>query len=76
MKKLLEFILQNIVGPDISFEISEIEDENGITFEVTLPEEVSGKVIGRNGKNIKAIRDIVSILARREHKRVFIRVKN
>ena len=76
MRELLEYILQNIVGEDTEFSISETETDTGITFEVTLPEEVSGRVIGRGGQNIKAIRDVVNILARREQKRIFIKIRN
>lgn len=76
MIKLLEYIIREIIGDAASLSIKETESDEGITYEVTIPEEVSGKVIGKGGQNIKAIRDVVNIIARKEGKRIFIKVLN
>jgi len=74
MKELLNFILKNALGPDVEFSVDQSEDEHGIVFTINLPMEERGKVIGKGGRNIKAIRDILNIVARRENKRVFLKI--
>lgn len=76
MQELLDFIITSIVGEEIDYEITETETEEGIEFSVVLPEAVSGRVIGKGGQNIKAIRDVVNILARKQEKRIFIKIRN
>ncbi len=73
MKELLVFILTNAL-PNVEFSVDQTEDEQGIVFTINLPEAERGKIIGKGGRNIKAIRDIVSIIARREDKRVFLKI--
>lgn len=60
--------------PEVDIVISESEDQMGTVFTIEIPEEYRGKLIGKAGRNIKAIRDILSIVARQEQKRVFIKV--
>lgn len=74
MQATLEFILKNSFEADTDFSIEQSEDEMGVVFTISLPEEHRGRVIGRAGRNIKAIRDILNILARRQNKRVFIKI--
>lgn len=74
MQEILEFILKHLVPADVSFSVNKEETEEGITFVVSIPEEFRGKLIGKAGKNIKAIRDVLSIKARQENRRVNIRI--
>jgi len=74
MLELLHYLLGIFTNGSDSIKIDEQNVENGTTFEIELPEELKGKVIGKNGMNIKAIRNLVSIIARREGKRVFIKI--
>lgn len=73
MKKLLDFIIKNIVG-DAEYSITQTEDASGTTFAIQVPDTYKGKIIGKEGKSIKAIRDVVNILARRQQKRIFIKI--
>lgn len=74
MKELLEFIIKNILGKDSSFEI--IEEDNGsiVTLTVKTSEEEGGMVIGKQGKVIKAIRNILRIKATLEKKKIILLV--
>lgn len=73
MKKLLDFIIKNIVG-EAEYSITQTEDASGTTLTIQVPDSFKGRIIGKEGKNIKAIRDVINILARRQHKRIFIKV--
>jgi len=74
MQELLELILKNALGPDIAFDIDRREDPEGIVFFMNVPTELKGKIIGKQGRNIKAIRDILNIVARREGQKVYLKV--
>jgi predicted RNA-binding protein YlqC (UPF0109 family) len=75
MQELLEYIVRNIVGADVDFKVEQSETAEGVELIVNLPEEYCGKLIGKGGQNIKAIRDVISILARRDNQRVFVKVR-
>ena len=60
-QQLLEFLLQNILE-DASVVTVDLRQENEVSIlEITAPDEVKGRIIGKSGRIIKAIRTIVSI---------------
>ena len=74
MKDFLQFLLSGITNKD-DIQINEIEESPESTlFEVTLPDDVKAIVIGSKGKNINSIRNLMNILARRENKKVYIKI--
>lgn len=75
MKEVLNYILSRIVTDPNEIDISESINEEGETvLNVKLPEAERGIVIGKGGKNIMSIRNIVSIIAKRENKKVRIKI--
>ena len=72
MKKALLFILSAIVSSPDKIEVKEEEQDGIINFIITVAPEDMGKVIGKNGKVIRAIRNVVKIPAIRENKKVNI----
>lgn len=74
MKKLLEFIIQNILGKDAKFEVTETDDNSIVTLAVKTKEEDGGMIIGKQGKIIKAIRNILRIKATLEKKKIILLV--
>ena len=60
-----DLILPLIDNPD-DFEISASETDSEIIVEMTVNEEDAGKVIGRQGRVIKAVRTIARAAASRE----------
>ena len=75
MLELLHYIVTKIVSnpDDVKIETQE-EDKDNIVYVLKLPEEERGVVIGKGGMNIRAIRNILNIIAKRENKRVYIKV--
>lgn len=73
MNDLLLYLLNAITG-DSSAELETTEEDNVVNIAVNLPEEQRPRVIGKRGMNIKSIRNLVSIIARREGKRVYIKI--
>ena len=72
MKDVLSHILKAIVENPDSVEIKEEEQVDGINFIVTVAKDDMGKVIGKNGKVIKAIRNVMRIPAIKENTKIFV----
>lgn len=74
MKNLLTFLLIHIV--DFPDEVTVEEQESDFSTEYFIhvnPEDV-GKVIGKNGRIIQAIRTIAKVRAMKEHRKIVIQI--
>lgn len=74
MKQLLEYIIPNIVNHPEDVIIGEEEANGLITLTIKVNPEDMGRVIGKSGKVIKAIRQIGRIVAIKKGIRVNIDV--
>lgn len=74
MKELLDFIIKNILDKNSKYEI--IEDDNGsvVTLTVKTADNEGGLIIGKQGKVIKAIRNLLRIKATLEKKKIILLV--
>jgi len=72
MKETLTYILQAIVDSPDAVLVEEQDEEGTIHFTVTVAKEDMGKVIGKEGKVIRSIRNIMKIRAIKEDKRINI----
>ena len=72
MKEILETIILNLVDNKEAVEIKELDGEKSVVFEVKVAEVDMGKIIGRQGKIAKSIRNVMKAVASREQKRVSI----
>lgn len=71
MRDFCEYLVKNLVDNPDKVDVSETEDEyQTVVLTITVDPLDMGKVIGKEGKIIKAIRDLVKILAVKEQKRV------
>lgn len=67
MKKTLEFILQSIVDHPDEVVILETKEESRTIFTIQANAEDLGKVIGKSGRIIRAIRDLIKLMAAKEN---------
>ena len=73
MKDTLHFIVTSIVDNPDAVSIEDQEGEDGIlNLIVTVANEDMGKVIGKEGKVIRSIRNIMKIKAMKENIRINI----
>ncbi|MBF8249674.1 MAG: hypothetical protein HW400_275 [Candidatus Levybacteria bacterium] len=72
MKKALEYIISQIVDNPDKVEIKEQEDQGIINFTITVDPSDMGRIIGKNGKVIRAIRNVVKISAIKQNKKINI----
>ena len=75
MKDLIEFLARALVDhpDDVSVESFE-EDDGTVVYEVRVAEDDVGKVIGRSGRTVNALRAVVRAAAMREGRRVLVDV--
>jgi predicted RNA-binding protein YlqC (UPF0109 family) len=74
LKELIELIIKGIVDNPNKVEINEIIGEKSSIYEVRVDSDDIGKVIGRQGRNIKSIRTIVNAAAQKDDKRVVVEI--
>lgn len=74
MKELVRSIVVNLVHSPDQVDIKEIENEDNITIEIRVAEEDTGRVIGKEGRIIKAIRTVVRASSINIEKRVLVEV--
>ncbi|MEK7518269.1 MAG: KH domain-containing protein [Patescibacteria group bacterium] len=72
MKKALEYIIASIVESPEKVEISEGEDNGIINFTIKVAPSDMGRVIGKNGKVIRGIRNVIKIPAIKQNKKINI----
>ena len=75
MKALLEYMARNLVDNPELVQVKERTGRYTVTYELTVGPDETGKVIGRSGRVAKAIRDIMSIAAARQNKRVHVDIE-
>jgi hypothetical protein len=75
MRQLLEYIVENLVDHPDAIQIKERSNRFTITYELSVHSSDTGKIIGRHGRIAKSIRDVMSIAAARQNKRVHIDIR-
>jgi predicted RNA-binding protein YlqC (UPF0109 family) len=74
MKDLIEYIARSLVDHPERVEVRERLDGEDLVFVVSVAEGEAGKVIGRQGRVVKAIRTLATAAAWKENRRVRIEV--
>lgn len=72
MKKALTYVINSIVDEQDKIEISEEENEGILTFKIKVANDDMGKIIGKNGKIIRSIRNVLKIPAIKQNKKINI----
>ncbi|MBX3281259.1 MAG: KH domain-containing protein [Acidobacteria bacterium] len=69
MKEAVERIITALVGEPGAVEINEIEDGKNVRLEVRVAPHDMGRIIGREGRTVKAIRNILFAAGQKHGKR-------
>lgn len=72
MKETLEYILRNIVDHPEEVSVEEHEEAGKTILTVRVNKEDMGKVIGKQGRIIRAVRDLIKLIATKHN--VFVDV--
>jgi len=73
MQDLVSYMIENIVDGPV--EVTETDDNGFKVFQVRIPKDQVGIVIGKGGKTINALKNILKIRAIKEGVRVDIQVE-
>jgi len=74
VKDLVEFIVKKLVKKPEDVAVSSIESEDQIVLQLKVEKEDMGRIIGKNGKTIKAIRTLLNIASAKLGKKVNLEV--
>ncbi|MFS0865130.1 KH domain-containing protein [Fredinandcohnia sp. 179-A 10B2 NHS] len=74
MKELIETIVKPLVDHPEEVTVSENSDDRNITYFLTVNKEDMGKVIGKQGRVIKAIRTVVYAAGTGHNKRIHLEI--
>jgi predicted RNA-binding protein YlqC (UPF0109 family) len=74
MKTLIEFITKALVDKPDEVEVREVVGEKTTVYELRVGEGDLGKVIGKHGRTIRAIRTLLSAAATKENKRAVLEI--
>ena len=75
LEELADFLARSLVDDPESVEVSSTEpDEFRVDLEIRVAQEDMGKVIGRQGRTIRAIRNVVKAASVKAEKRVSVEV--
>jgi predicted RNA-binding protein YlqC (UPF0109 family) len=74
MKDLIKRIVQVLVDHPEQIEVSEVEGDNITVLELRVAKEDIGKVIGKKGRNVQAIRTILSAASAKIKKHTVVEI--
>ncbi len=74
-KKLLEYIVKNLVSMPEEVQISETNIDNKLVLKLKVAKEDMGRIIGKDGRIIRSIREIINAYASRNHEKVSVDIE-
>jgi len=75
MKDLIEYIAKSLVEKPDEIVISEEETEDGtVLVKLAAAQDDMGRIIGKQGRNAKAMRTLLNAKATRENKRASLQI--
>ena len=63
MKELIEYIAKSIADDPDAVVVSEVEEEDRIVIKLEVAPEDKGKIIGRQGRVVQAMRTLLRVAA-------------
>ncbi|MDX1382681.1 MAG: KH domain-containing protein [Thermoanaerobaculia bacterium] len=72
LEEELEEAVRRLVDEPDAVEVEEVEDEDGSRFEVRVAPDDLGKVIGRQGRTVRALRTLLETRGERDGFRYWI----
>ncbi|MEM6295604.1 MAG: KH domain-containing protein [Myxococcota bacterium] len=74
LKELIEFIARSLVDTPDEVHVDEIAGEQTVVLELRVAKDDLGKVIGKQGRTVKAMRSILSAAASKLRKRADLEI--
>jgi len=74
MKDFLDFVVRSLVDKPEEVEIKAIDGEKATVYELRLNKADIGKVIGKNGRTIQAIRTLMTGASAKQGRRAVVEI--
>ena len=74
LKELIEFVARSLVDAPDDVHVDEISGEQTVVLELRVAKDDLGKVIGKQGRTVKAMRSILSAAASKLRKRADLEI--
>ena len=74
MDDLLAYIAKGLVDRPDEVQVESFEEDGALVLELTVAEDDTGKVIGRNGRTVNAIRTVMRACGAKQERRVLVDV--
>ena len=72
MKELVEYIAKSLVDQPDAVKVTEVEGESTSVIELSVAKEDMGKVIGKQGRTVTAIRTLLNAASTKQKKRTIL----
>ncbi len=74
MKEFAEYVIKNLIDSPEELNITEVVGDSTLILEVRLAKKDIGKIVGKKGKTIDAIRTLLHSIASKNHLRVVLQI--
>ena len=74
IKDMVEYVVKDLADRPDAIEVSETQGETTVLIEVDAVDEDKGRLIGRRGRTVNAIRDIARVLGGKLGKKVQVEI--
>jgi len=75
MKEFITYIVQQIVSKPEDIEVEEVNEEGVFVYTISAAKEDMGTLIGKEGRNIKSIRNMAKAKAIKDDIRISVNIK-
>ena len=74
MKELIEHIAKSLVEKPTDVNVTEVPKEQATIIELRVAKEDLGRVIGKQGRTVRAMRTLLAAIATKQQKRVSLEI--
>ena len=74
MKELILFIAKSLVDKPDEVEVEDFDEDGATVYELTVAEDDLGKVIGKQGRTARAMRQLLQAASSKQHKRAVLEI--
>ncbi len=74
MKELIEYIAKSLVDQSDAVKVTEVTGERTSVIELSVANEDMGKIIGKKGRTVSAIRTLLNAAATKNKKRTILEI--
>lgn len=72
--QFVEYIIKNIVSYPDTVEIKKITDENGTIITIQVMKDDMGRLIGKSGQTVKALRILLRLIGMRRNIQISVKI--